>query len=229
MESEPDRLIREKLACAWKFLYQRGFIEGFGHISARASSTEEIFMTPHLLCAKASPEDFIRVDLNGKVIDGNGSIPGEFAIHSEIYKLRSDVGSILHYHGFYSTAFSTGKQPLRPSHFFASIFREGIPIHADSRLINSQERGAALADTLGKHRVVLQKAHGCVVTGRDVEEMVAVAFLLEDNAYRTWISASMGNTEYLNDETAAEIEQELLKSRGPFRRIWTLCESETKA
>lgn len=227
MESTAESIIREKLTTSWKFLYQRGFIEGFGHISARTSAAEEIFMTPHSLGAKVSPEDFLRVDLEGKIISGKGKIPGEFAIHSEIYKQRPDVGSILHYHGFYSTAFTTGPYPLKPVHFFASIFRDGIPVHGDARLINDRNRGAALADTLGSHRVVLHKAHGATVTGRDVEEMVAVAFLFEDNAHRAWISASMGKTEYLSEETMAEIDQEVLKSRGPFRRIWALCESET--
>jgi len=228
MESKSEEAIREKLTMAWKFLYKRGFLEGFGHISARLSFQEEILMTPHLLGSVVSPKDFLRVDLDGNVISGAGTVPGEFAIHSEIYKQRSDVGSILHYHGLYSTSFTTSSRDLKPSFFFGSIFRDGIPVHDDSRLINTAERGAALAKTLASHRVVLQKAHGGVATGRDVEEMVAVAFLFEDNAFRTWIGASMGEIEYLCDLAMAEIDRELLASRGPFRRIWALCVSEAQ-
>ena len=56
--------------------------------------------------------------------------------------------------------------------------------------------------------------------------MTASVFILEDNAHRTWISATMGEAEYLSDEAMAEIEPELLKTRGPYGRIWALCEDE---
>jgi ribulose-5-phosphate 4-epimerase/fuculose-1-phosphate aldolase len=117
---------------------------------------------------------------------------------------------------------------LRPTYFLASIFRDGIPIHPDSRLVTDAERGAALAETLGPHRAALMKAHGIVVTGDDIMEMTAAVFILEDNAHRTWISASMGEPEYLSDEAMAKIEPELLKTRGPYRRIWALCEDEVR-
>jgi hypothetical protein len=52
--------------------------------------------------------------------------------------------------------------------------------------------------------------------------MFAAVFILEDNTHRTWIAASMGRVEYISDETLDEIEAEILKSRGPLRRIWSL-------
>ena len=60
------------------------------------------------------------------------------------------------------------------------------------------------------------------------EEMVANSFILEDNAHRTWVSASLGEPVELDPEVMAEVEEEFLKNRGPFGRIWALCESEAK-
>ena len=80
--------------------------------------------------------------------------------------------------------------------------------------------------TLGDRRAALLKAHGVVIAGADIIEMVAAAFILEDNARRTWTSAAIGNVEFLSDEIMAEIEAEALSHRGPFKRIWALCESE---
>jgi len=74
--------------------------------------------------------------------------------------------------------------------------------------------------------VALMKAHGVVVTGDSVEEMTAVAYILEENAHRTWVTATMGEVEYLSEAAMAEIEAELLKTRAPFKRIWTLCCNE---
>jgi hypothetical protein len=59
-----------------------------------------------------------------------------------------------------------------------------------------------------------------------IAETVAGAFLLEENAHRAWVCASMGKPLWLDEATAADAGAELLKSRGPFRRVWALVESE---
>ena len=224
MDANP--VLATKLNTAWKFFYARGFIDGFGHISARTADPNQILISPHDLGMRSTPEDFALIDLDGNRIGNEARMPSELPIHLEIYKRRPDVGSIAHFHCLYPTSFSMSPVELRPTYFLASIFRDGIPIHPDSRLINDAARGVALAETLGSHRAALMKAHGIVITGPDIEEMTAGAFILEDNAHRTWVTASMGPVEYLGDAAMAEIEGELLSSRGPIRRIWRLCEIE---
>ena len=218
--------LAEKLNKAWRFFYGRGFIDGFGHISARTSIPDQILISPHSLAHDSRAEDFVLVDLEGKIIAGEGKLPGELAIHLELFKHRDDINSVAHFHCLYATSFSMSDVPLGASYFLASIFRGGVPIHPDSRFINNTERGQALAKTLGDCRAALLKAHGVVTVGADIMEMVAAAFILEDNARRTWTTAAMGNVEYLSDEIMAEIEKETLSHRGPFKRIWALCEAE---
>lgn len=216
----------EKLSKAWRFLYGRGFVDGFGHITVRAEEPDHFIVTPHSLDSRASAEDMAMVDLDGNVVGTPVRLPAELPIHLEIYRRRPDVGSVAHLHFLYTTSFSMTDQHLGISYFLASIFRSGIPIHPDPRLVNDRVRGEALAATLGPHRAAIMKAHGVAVTGATVEEMVAGSFLLEENARRTWISATMGDVEFLDAELMAEIEDTMLKSGGPIRRIWQLCESE---
>ena len=144
--------LSQKLNKAWRFFYGRGFIDGFGHISARTSIADQILIAPHSLAHDSKSEDFLLVDLDGKILAGEGNVPGELAIHLEMYKHRSDIGSVAHFHCLYATSFSMSDVPLGTSYFLASIFRDGIPIHPDSRFINDVERGEALAKTLGNHR-----------------------------------------------------------------------------
>ena len=227
MDSDPASII-EKLTKAWRFFYQRGFIEGFGHISARSTAPGKFYLSRHSLGIETQPDDFLLMDLEGRRLSGKGSPPGEFPIHTEIYRKRPDVASILHFHGLYCTAFTMSKETLRPCYFLSSIFKDGIPLHPDSRLVSSKERGEAMVQTLGRHRAVLLKAHGVVVTGKDIEEMVAASFILEDNAHRSWTSAALGGPVPLEPDVMVEVAEELLKSGGPYRRIWALCESEAK-
>ena len=221
-----DALIADLLK-AWRFLYRRGFIEGFGHISARLPGSDRFLLARHSLGPRASADDFLLMDAGGRKLEGRGEAPGEFPIHADIYRARPDVGSVVHYHGMHSTAFTTSEHTLRPIHLVGTIFHEGLPVYPDPKLVSDRTRGEALARALGLHRAVLMRAHGVAVTGGSVAETVAGAFLLEENARRAWVCASMGKPLWLDEAGAADAGAELLKSRGPFRRVWALVESES--
>ncbi len=224
-----EKELRTKMLKAWRFLYQRGFIEGFGHISGRLPGSDTFLLTRHSLGLKAGSSDLITVDLQGRKLSGKGDIPGEYPIHSEIFRVRPDVRSIIHYHGMHATAFTTSEIRLRPIHVMGTLFADGLPIYGDPRLVQNPQRGQALAQTLGPHRAALLRAHGVVVTGGNVEEAVTAAFLLEENAHRAYLSCAMGKPVWIDDQLAADAAAELLKSRGPFRRVWAMVEGETKA
>ena len=107
-----EGLIRSNTLKAWRFLYRRGFIEGFGHISARLPEPDRFIVARHSLGPKATTEDFLVFDLEGRKLAGEGDAPGEYPIHLEIFRSRPDVGSVIHYHGRYSTAFTTSEHAL---------------------------------------------------------------------------------------------------------------------
>lgn len=223
-----EATIREKTLKAWRFLYRRGFIEGFGHISARLPGSDEFLLTRHSLGPRAAQDDLLRMDLKGRKLSGKGDPPGEFPIHLEIYKVRPDVGSIIHYHGLYATAFTTSALTFKPIHVLASIFRDGVPIYGDPKLVSTSQRGQALAGVLGMSRVALMRAHGVVATGADVEEAVAAAFLIEENAHRAYVSCALGGPVWLDEKTIVDAGEELIRSRGPFRRVWAMVESDAE-
>ncbi|VCU70508.1 Decarboxylase NovR [Pigmentiphaga humi] len=225
MNPDPAPLLA-KAAQGWRFLYRRGFIEGFGHLAVRLPGADRFMVTRHSLGCDAGPEDFVTLDFHGRKLAGHGDAPGEFPIHLEVLAARPDVGCVIHYHGMHSTAFTTSGHALRPIHLMGTLFHDGIPVHPDPRLVNDRPRGAALARTLGPHRAVLMCAHGATITGATVEEAVAGAFLFEENARRAWLSASLGSPQWLPAELAAQAGEELLRTRGPFRRVWAMVEAE---
>ena len=59
--SEPENILREKLSIAWRFFYGRGFVDGFGHISARTEDPNVVLMTPHDLGEAVAPGRFSSV------------------------------------------------------------------------------------------------------------------------------------------------------------------------
>jgi len=220
-----DALLSDALK-AWRFLYRRGFIEGFGHLSVRLPQSDRFLLTRHSLAMDARPEDFLLFDMDGRKLDGAGDAPGEYPIHLEILRSRPDVQSVIHYHGMYSTAFTTSGECLRPIHLMGTLFYDGIPTYQDPRLVSTRERGVALAKALGSHRAVLLRAHGAAITGGSLKEAVAGAFLFEENAHRACISAGLGRPVWIEDETARAAGEELVQSGGPVRRVWSIVEDE---
>ena len=112
---------------AWRFLYRRGFIEGFGHISARLPNSDHFMITRHSLAMNATADDFLVFDLDGRKLHGAGEPPGEYPIHLDILRERPDVGSVIHYHGMHSTASPRVARPCGLSisweRFFTMAFR----------------------------------------------------------------------------------------------------------
>jgi ribulose-5-phosphate 4-epimerase/fuculose-1-phosphate aldolase len=227
--SAPCEALTSAVLKAWRFLCRRGFIEGFGHLSVRLPGADRFIITRHSLGMPATARDLVLIDLDGRKLEGEGELPGEYPIHLEILRARPDVGSVLHYHGMYSTAFTTSRSELRPVHLLGTIFHDGIPVHADPRLVSDRVRGTALAKTLGSHRAVLMRAHGATIVGADIQETVAGAFLFEENAHRAYLSAPLGGPVWLDRDLAASAGGELIAGRGPFRRVWALVESEDSA
>src|SRR5262245_52198180 len=115
ISSAESAMMRNALR-AWGFLYKRGYIEGFGHLSFRQPGSARFLLTRHSLGLQATADDFIVMDLDGRKLDGKGDPPGEYPIHVEILRARPDVGSVIHYHGLYSTAFTTSEHVLKPIH-----------------------------------------------------------------------------------------------------------------
>lgn len=217
----------EKCMKAWRFLYRRGFIEGFGHISARIPGTDTYMLTRHSLGRIIMPDDMLVYDAGGAQIGGVGDRPGEAPIHHEIYAARPDVHSIIHYHGMHATAFTTtNAHQLKPIHLMGTLFADGLPIYEDPRLVSTKERGVALATALGPHRAALMRAHGSVVTGGDVEECVTGAFFLEENAHRAYLACTLGQPIWMDEAMAKAAAEELIRSRGPIRRVWAMVEVE---
>src|SRR5690606_12149303 len=53
----------------WRFLYRRGFIEGFGHISVRLPGTDRFMVMRHSAAMDARPEDLLVFDLDGNHLE----------------------------------------------------------------------------------------------------------------------------------------------------------------
>jgi len=183
----------DELVIANKILYKYGVVDGFGHISVRHDGDPEHFfvMSHHLAPPLVTAGDLVTFDLAGQPVD---DVPGrryysERFIHSEIYKVRPDVVSVVHSHALSLLPFANTKKKLRPMYHMSAFLGKGPPVFdirkkagITNMLVRSPELGNALAEKLGPSPVVLMRGHGATMVGASIRAVVYRAIYAMQNA-----------------------------------------------
>jgi L-ribulose-5-phosphate 4-epimerase len=213
---------RTKVARACNILAAEGHMDTiYGHVSARIEGTDQVWMKPHTLgLEEVRPHDVLTIDLDGNKVAGALPRHAEFPIHTEMYRQRSDVQSVIHTHPPYATAFSAVDEPLRPVNHEGTLFTPTLPRFVQtSDLIVTAELGQAVADTLGGHNALLLKNHGIVVVGSSVEEACVTAILLEKAARMQLLARQYGDMQWTS-ETEAQQKKARIYTADAFSLMW---------
>jgi L-fuculose-phosphate aldolase len=188
--------IRQKLIVAGKILVAEGQDDFTrGHISARLpGDPAQFLMKPHSVgLDEITMDNILTIDIDGNVVAGTARRHSEVFIHSEIYKARPDVMSVIHSHPLYSVALSATGRPLGCYSQPAALFFESLGVYTDTiALIRSPALGKGVAAALGPHRAVLLKNHGVAVAGASIEEAVISVIMLETAAKVQMVAEAAG-------------------------------------
>jgi ribulose-5-phosphate 4-epimerase/fuculose-1-phosphate aldolase len=191
VSEEGAAALREQVLDACLILAATGCVrEITGHVSARIPGTNEIM----LRCRRPNDpgveftvlDDIRRLAIDGAgwaVIDGY-ELPGEFAIHSEIYRRRPNVGAVVHGHPRASVLCAVADLKMQPivgsyDPGMLEMALGALPVFPRSVLIRTPELGRALVDTMGTANACLLRGHGVVTVGATVAEATIRAVKLE--------------------------------------------------
>lgn len=224
------------LVLANHILFNEGVVDGFGHVSVRnPSNPERFYIARSIAPATVTLDDLLQVDLDGVVHDvRNRRTYVERFIHSEIYKARPDVQSIVHSHSPTVIPFGVTGTRLRPVCHMSGFLGNKTPIYEirdfigerSSLLVTNQNLGRALAETLGDKNVALMRGHGSVAVGSSIKQVVYRAIYTEVNARLQAQSLAMGDPIYL---TKGECEDTVEAMEVHLDRPWQLWVRRVKA
>jgi len=195
-----------------------GIIDFNGHASLRAGPDRMMINSAASVRCALVPEDILLIDLDGRVIEGEGSPPMEFHLHAAIYRARPDVGGIVHGHPKWSTVLTMTGNSYKPVFPQGSLLGK-VPVHPSPESINSRDAGDRVAALLDDGIAALLKSHGCVVTGKDLKDAAVLAIYLEENAHRQYLAAAMGEPYVLNEDEIAQFRKGLWKPHL-FQKAW---------
>jgi ribulose-5-phosphate 4-epimerase/fuculose-1-phosphate aldolase len=224
-----DVALIDDIVTGSRVLADFGVLDGFGHVSARHPTNPNHFLMARSLApALVTADDIMEFDLDGNAVDGRGrSLFLERFIHSEIYKARPDVMSVVHTHSPGVVPFTVSQVPLRPVYHNSAFLAAGAPvwdIRTDfgetDMLVRNAAIGKTLAQALGDKPVVLMRGHGDVTVGSAVKVAVFRAYYTDVNArLQAQAVALGGEPKYLTPGEGAKADATNLVV---IDRIWNL-------
>jgi HCOMODA/2-hydroxy-3-carboxy-muconic semialdehyde decarboxylase len=217
----------DDLVAANRILAEHGVIDAYGHVSLRSPDDPNRFFIARAIAPETvQAEDILEYDLDANPLDprGRDSVSERF-IHSEIYRARPDVVSVVHTHSPSVIPFSVTGVKMRALFHMASFIGEGLPNFeirkakkGSDLLVRDSRLGKALAKTLAAKPAVLMRGHGSAVTGENLQRAVGRSIYME-------MSARMQMQALLLSRRITFLDAAEVKASAPvqdYKRAWPL-------
>lgn len=169
------------------------------------------------------PEDMVVVDLDGKVVEGRLNPSSDTPTHVVLYKAFPQAGGVVHTHSTYATSWAqAGLDIPNIGTTHADYFHDAVPCTPD--MTESEVKGEYELETgnvivrrfEGLNPVhtpgVLVKNHGPFTWGKDADEAVYNAVVLEQVAKMASISFGINPALTMNQLL---IEKHFSRKHGP--------------
>jgi L-ribulose-5-phosphate 4-epimerase len=182
----------------------------WGNVSAIDRETGYVVIKPSGLSYDAmQAEDMVVVDLDGRIIEGKCKPSSDTATHLELYKAFPNIGGVAHTHSTYATAWAqAGLDIPNIGTTHSDYFCEDIPCTRDmsEQEINGEYEKATGTVIIERFQSlnpdcipgVLVKNHGPFSWGKDANEAVHNAVIMEQIAKMAFISKQLNPNLNMN-------------------------------
>ncbi|MBN9155789.1 MAG: class II aldolase/adducin family protein [Microbacterium sp.] len=209
---------RAELALANAIVAHEGVVDAWGHVSIRKpGSADDFLLSAAVPPSLVTEDDILDLDVATGEVVGGGKSYLERHVHAAIYRVRPDVGAVVHCHTAELLPFGVAGRPIVPLSHTDAFLADGCPVfeirdarvETDTMLVDSGELGDALARALGSAPVILMRGHGATVVGADLREAVYRAIYLRHAAALQLAAISLGDVRPLSDAEAREMAKAL--------------------
>ena len=177
-----EQYLREMLVDYGKKLVQTGLVQGtWGNLSVRLDDTYMIVTPSGLDYLRLTPADMVKVNIETLEYEGDLKPTSEKGLHAEVYKMRPDIGSVIHTHSKFCSVFAAAEKDMpitlegAKEVFGEKVKLAGYALPGTKKLMKNTS--LALGDNFG----AIMSHHGMLATGSDIETAFSNCGLLEEN------------------------------------------------
>jgi L-fuculose-phosphate aldolase len=165
-----------------------------GNLSARLPGEDEFVVTAAgTWLDRLTPDDFSVMTLDGAVVSGAARPSSEWKLHQRTYRVRPDVGAVVHLHPQHAVLLDALGHPIRLLTLDHAVYVRSVgtvPFHPNG----SDALADAAAEQARTHDCVVLSHHGCSALGPDVGTAFRRALNLEEAAVATYRMLQLGDT-----------------------------------
>lgn len=221
MNSPPgdEATVRRDLAAAYRLAARRGWDDiVWTHISASVPGEPGAYFINRfgLRFAEVRPDNLVKVDVQGRVIDGSGAPvnPSGFAIHGAVHAARPDAVCVMHLHTRWGQTLASLEEGLLPCSQPALRLWRRLGRHAYEGLAFDAAERARLVAALGSLDGLILENHGTLTVGRTVAEAFVLMHLLERAAQIQIAAMATGRVHCVSDEVAERTQRQWIGDGG---------------
>ena len=211
--AKTEQQLREEIIHVGRLMFEKGWVAANdGNITLRLGEGY-LLATPTGVCkGMMRPEDLIVCDLDGGKVRGERERTTEMAMHLTIYRMRSDINSVVHAHPPVATGFAAAGRALNVGLLPEIVISLGSVPLADYGLPGTPALTAGMLPYISKYDALLMANHGAVSYGEDVWQAYFRMEMVEHFARIMLVAELLGGAKAL---PRAEV-QKLFDSRTRY-------------
>ncbi len=170
-------------------------------------------------------DNMVVVDLEGNVVEGKLKPSSDTATHIELYKAFEDIGGVVHTHSRFATVFAQSGMGIKPyGTTHADYFYGEIPCTRDMKDEEiygeyEKETGKVIVETFKDIKpldisAVLVKEHGPFAWGKDADDAVYHAVVLEEVAHMNYLTMTVSSMREKEQMQEQLLNKHFLRKHG---------------
>jgi len=186
---------RQELALLARTLWREGYRDHiFGHITYRLDDGTFLCTPWPLTWEEVRPEDILRIDSAGNVLEGTLDVPDGIRLHLELHQVRSDAVVAIHNHPRYGTIWaSAGRSPSCYDQSSAMYHGEVALVPTYDGPVTDPRTARRAIELMGDADIALLANHGVFVLADSIRSGHCRAAMFEHRCRMAWHVEAIGN------------------------------------
>lgn len=215
-----EEAIRFDICCAARLLYRQGLsVANAGHLSVAVGP--DVMLVNHFgpSFATLRPENVVRVDFSGKVLDGAAYVNDTIRLHGIIHRECPRAVAVAHTHPPEVVTLSALRVVPEVYDQESCLLAGDVALVEDDYegLAAEEERVMPIADALRDRPVAILPNHGAITTGDNIQAAFLRMVLLEGMAARHLSVSAAART--LGREPVAIAPAAAMRAKSEIARI----------
>ena len=160
-------------------------------------------------------DDLVVCDLDGNVVEGDRSPTTEKTLHLGAAQATDDINAIMHCHAKHCTMFALTRQPI-PAVIEEFVVYVGgdVPV-ADYQTTGTDDLAEEVAERVADRGAVLMANHGLFAVGKDPQDALHIANLVERTAEIVWGARRLGEIVPLPEADQQAVRRSTTATAAP--------------